>query len=60
MKRRHLPPGMRAFVAFAGTVILALLAAVSVLDPDIGLRSADSTRLSPGSLDVLLPAGLIE
>ena len=42
MKRHSLPPGARAVAAFLGTVVLALLAAVTVLMPDVAVQSVDS------------------
>ena len=60
MKRHHQPPGARALVAFAGTVVLAVLAAASVLTPDLGVQSADSATLLPGGLDQILPTSLCD
>ncbi len=59
-QRHNPPPGARAVLAFAVTVVLAFLAAASVLSPDIGVQSADSTTLLPSGLDQILPAGLFE
>ena len=47
MKRHSLPPGARALVAFIGTVVLAVLAAVSLLMPDVAVQSV--TRCRTGS-----------
>lgn len=60
MKRHPLPPGARALLAFAGTVVLAFLAAASVLSPDIGVQSADSAALLPTGIDEIIPASLFE
>lgn len=60
MKRHPLPPGMRALAAFIGAVVLAVLAAASVMTPDIAVQSADSTAMLPNALDQILPANLLE
>lgn len=60
MKRQSLPPGVRALAAFIGTVVLAVLAAASVVTPDIGVQSADSTAMAPIGLDEILPVSLFE
>ena len=58
--KRPLPPsrtsrGARAVAAFAGTVVLALLAAASVTTPDVAVQSADSLTLLPAGLEQILP-----
>lgn len=60
MKRHPLPPGMRALAAFVGAVVLAVLAAASVMTPDIAVQSADSTAMLPNGLDQIFPASLFE
>jgi hypothetical protein len=60
MKRHPLPPGARALAAFAGTVVLAVLAAASLLMPDVAVQSVDSMSLLPNGLDQLLPTSLFE
>jgi len=60
MKRHPLPPGARALAAFAGTVVLALLAAASLLTPDVAVQSVDSMALLPNGLDQILPTSLFE
>jgi hypothetical protein len=54
MKRRPLKSGTRALAAFTGTVVLALLAAASLLMPDVTVQSVDSMPLLPSGLDQLL------
>lgn len=60
MKRHPFTPGARAVVAFAGTVVLAVLAAASLLMPDLTVQSVDSISMLPNGLDEILPAGLFE
>ncbi|CAN7286089.1 hypothetical protein ASF11_16160 [Acidovorax sp. Leaf76] len=60
MKRHPMPPGTRALAAFVGTVVLAVLAAASVMTPDIAVQSADSMAMLPGGVDEILPANLFE
>lgn len=60
MKRPPLRPGTRALAAFAGTVVLAVLAAASLLMPDVAVQSVDSMPLLPSGLDQMLTAGLFE
>ena len=60
MKRHPLPPGARALVAFVGTVVLAVLAAASLLTPDVAVQSVDSMALLPNGLDQILPTSLFE
>lgn len=59
MKRHSLPPGARAVVAFVGTVVLAVLAAVSVLMPDVAVQSVDSMLHLPAGLDEILSNGFV-
>ena len=51
MKRHVLPPGARPLAAFIGTVVLAVLAAASVLVPDDVVRSVDSMSHLPAGWD---------
>lgn len=60
MKRHPFSPGARAIAAFAGTVVLAVLAAASVLMPDVTVQSVDSISMLPEGLDQILPVGLFE
>ncbi|MCE1194261.1 MAG: hypothetical protein LWW96_19115 [Acidovorax sp.] len=60
MKRPPSTPGTRALAAFAGTVVLAVLAAASLLMPDVAVQSVDSMPLLPSGLDQMLTAGLFE
>jgi len=54
MKRHTWTPGTRALASFTGTVVLALLAAASLLMPDITVQSVDSMPLLPSGLDQIL------
>lgn len=60
MKRQPLTPGTRALAAFAGTVVLAVLAAASLLMPDVTVQSVDSMPLLPSGLDQIFPSSLFE
>jgi hypothetical protein len=60
MKRHPLTPGTRALAAFAGTVVLAVLAAASLLMPYVTLQSVDSMPLLPSGLDQIFPSSLFE
>ncbi|RYH00100.1 MAG: hypothetical protein EON58_01375 [Alphaproteobacteria bacterium] len=60
MKRHPMTPGARAIFAFAGTVVLAVLAAVSLLMPDVTVQSVDSMSMLPNGLDQILPASFFE
>ncbi len=60
MKRHPMTPGARAIFAFAGTVVLAVLAAVSLLMPDVTVQSVDSMSMLPTGLDQILPASFFE
>lgn len=60
MKRRSLTPGTRALFRFAATVVLAVLAAASLLMPDVAVQSVDSMSLLPNGLDQILPTSLFE
>ena len=57
MKNHSVSPATRALLAFVGTVLLALLAAVSLLAPDITAQSADSLSRLPSGLDQMLVTG---
>ena len=54
MKRHVLPSGARPLAAFIGTVVLAVLAAASLLMPDDAVRSVDSMSHLPVGWDELL------
>lgn len=58
MKRPPLTPGARAFAAFAGTIVLAVLAAL--VTPDVAVQSADAMSLLPGGIDQILPDSFFE
>ena len=58
MKLKSFPPGMRALIAFAGTVLLALVAVVSLLAPEITVQSADSLPHLANGIGQMLSAGL--
>ena len=60
MNRYHFQPGTRAIVAFTVTVVLAVVAAVLGLLPDIAVQSADSMTHLTHQLDQLLPTSLFE
>jgi hypothetical protein len=60
MKRHQWKPGTRALAGFTGTVVLALLAAASLLIPDITVQSVDSMPLLPSGLDQILLANWFE
>ena len=60
MKRHPLTPGTRALAAFAGTVVLAVLAAASLLMPDVTVQSVDSMSLLPVGLEQLFPSSFFE
>lgn len=60
MKRHPWTPGTRALAGFAGTVVLALLAAASLLMPDITVQSVDSMPHLPSGLDQILLADWFE
>ena len=59
MKRHSLPPGARALVAFIGTVVLAVLAAVSLLMPDVAVQSVDSMSNGLTGLDQILSTSFL-
>ncbi|MBT9512069.1 MAG: hypothetical protein IV104_06960 [Acidovorax sp.] len=61
MKRHSLPPGARALAAFIGTVVLAVLAAVALLMPDVAVQSVDSMLLLPTlGLDEILSTRFVD
>lgn len=60
MKRHSFTPGTRALIAFVGTVLMALLAAASLLAPEITAQSADSLSHLPAGLDQMMNNGLIK
>ncbi len=47
-------------IAFVGTVLMALLAAASLLAPEITAQSADSLSHLPAGLDQMMNNGLIK
>jgi hypothetical protein len=57
MKFHHLPPRMRAAAAFAATVVLAFMAAATLLMPDIMVQSVDSMVRLPGGVEQILTQG---
>jgi hypothetical protein len=57
MKFHHLPPRARAVAAFVVTVVLAFLAAATVLMPDITVQSVDSMVRLPGGVEQILTQG---
>ena len=50
----------RALAAFAGTVVLAVLASASLLMPDVTVQSADSMPLLPSGLNQLVDTSFVE
>ena len=50
----------RALAAFVGTVVLAVLAAASLLMPDVTVQSADSMPLLPSGLNQLVDTSFVE
>lgn len=54
MKCPCLPPAARALLAFIATVLLALLAALALLLPDMTAQSVDSMLHLPTGLDEIL------
>lgn len=60
MQRRPLTPRTRALAAFAGTVVLAVLAAASLLMPDVTVQSADSMPLLPSGLNQLVDTSFLQ
>jgi hypothetical protein len=48
----------RSLVAFAGTVVLAVLASLAVLLPDVAVSSVDSIARLPEELGEVLPRAL--
>ena len=58
MQRHPLSPEARALLAFAGTVVFAVLAAVSSVMPDIAIESVDSTAQGLAGLDQILAPGV--
>ena len=57
MKHRSLSPRARALVTFLGTVVLALLASMALLTPDVAGPAVDSLTALPNGLDQILPVG---
>ncbi|WP_409883483.1 hypothetical protein [Acidovorax sp.] len=57
MKHRSLSPRARALVTFLGTVVLALLASMALLTPDVAGPAVDSLTALPSGLDQILPVG---
>lgn len=60
MKHRHLSPSARALFTFLGTVVLALLASMALLTPDVAVPAVESMTALPNGLDQILPTGLFE
>ena len=60
MKQRHLSPSARALLSFLGTVVLAVLASMALLTPDVAVPAVDSMTAVPNGLAQILPTGLFE
>lgn len=60
MKNHHLSPSARALVAFIGTVVLAVLASMALLTPDVAVPAVDSMTALRSGPDQILPTGLFE
>jgi len=60
MKHRHLSPSARALFTFLGTVVLALLASMALLTPDVAVPAVESMTAIPSGLDQILPTGLFK
>lgn len=60
MKHHSFSPGARSLAAFLSTVVLAVLASVALLTPDVAVPSVDSLAQLPDGLDQLLPTNLFE
>lgn len=58
MKHRPVSPRARALVTFAGTVVLAVLASVALLAPEVGVPAVESLTALPKDLNQLLPIGM--
>lgn len=58
MKHRTLSPSMRALVTFVGTVVLAVLASLTLLTPDVAGPAVDSLTALPSGLEQILPPGI--
>lgn len=50
----------RALVAFVAAAVLAVVAAVALIWPDIATKAADGLSQAPRQLEQWLPAGLFE
>lgn len=55
MTRRRPSPATNALAAFGATVVLAILAAVSAVTPDIAVKSVDAMAEVPLDIDLWLP-----
>ena len=66
MPRRRTPQPRRPFatskalVAFVVTAVLALMAVVALLWPDIATKAADGLAQAPRHIEQWLPAGLFD
>jgi len=60
MKREQRRPSPRSALPFAGTVVVAVLAAMALLGTDLTLQAADSLSYLPESAWQVLPARLFE
>ena len=66
MPRRRRPPPRRAFAtskalaAFVVAAVLAVVATVTLLWPDIATKAADGLAQAPRHLEQWLPAGLFD
>lgn len=60
MKRQQHRHPARSALPFAGTVVVAVLAAMALLATDLTVQAADSLSYLPESSDQMLPARLFE
>jgi hypothetical protein len=58
MKSLHFSSQMCALATFVGTVVLAVLAAVSLLSPHATVQSADSISGVPTGVGQIIPTSL--
>lgn len=58
MKSLHLSSQLCALATFVGTVVVAVLAAISLLSPHATVLSADSLSGAPKVVDQIFPASL--
>lgn len=60
MKRQQRRQSPRSALPFAGTVVVAVLAAMALLGTDLTVQAADSLSYLPESSEQVLPARLFE